>query len=61
MKAYVHIPSDGQNKLKPKPLECIFLGLEKGLKRCTLWDLKKKKKVLTRIVIFNERLGSKRC
>lgn len=31
-KVYIHIPSNEQNKLKPKLLECIFLGFEKGVK-----------------------------
>src|SRR4051812_38769855 len=47
-KAYVHIPSDERNKLKPNSLECIFLGFEKGVKGYRLWDSKNKKKVLNR-------------
>ena len=58
-KAYVHIPSDERNKLKPKSLECIFLGFEKGVKGYMLWDPKNKKKVLSRDAIFDERLGAK--
>jgi len=57
-KAYVHIPSDERNKLKPKSLECIFLGFEKGVKAYRLWDPKNKKKVLSRDVVFDERLGA---
>src|SRR3954466_783308 len=57
-KVYVHIPSDERNKLKPKSLECIFLGFENGVKGYRLWDPKNKKKVLSRDVIFNERLGT---
>ena len=39
-KAYAHISKDEQNKLKPKLLECIFLGFEKGIKPYKLLDLK---------------------
>jgi len=42
-KAYVHIPRDEWNKLKPKSLECIFLDFEKGVKGYKLWDSKNKK------------------
>ena len=31
-KAYVHIPSDEWNKLKPKLFECVFLDFEMGVK-----------------------------
>jgi len=58
-KACVHIPSDERNKLKPKSLECIFFSFEKGVKGYRLWDPKNKKKVLSRDVIFDERLGAK--
>ena len=58
-KTYVHIPSDEWNKLKPKSLECIFLGFEKGVKAYRLWDTKNKKKVLSKNVRFDERLGAK--
>ncbi|XP_020259152.1 topless-related protein 1-like [Asparagus officinalis] len=57
-KAYVHIPSDKRNKLKPKSLEYIFLGFEKRVKVYKLWDPKNKKKVMSRDVLFDERLGA---
>src|SRR5436190_10643897 len=58
-KAYVHIPSDERNKLKPKSLECIFLGFEKGVKGYRLWDPKNKKKALSKDTIFDERLRAR--
>jgi len=45
--------------MKPKSPECIFLYFEKGVKGYRLWDPKNKKKVLSRDVIFDERLGAK--
>ena len=45
--------------MKPKSLECIFLGFEKGVKGYRLWDPKNNNKVLSRDVIFDEKLGAK--
>ncbi|KAK0602606.1 hypothetical protein LWI29_035187 [Acer saccharum] len=53
--AYAHIPSDERTKLKPKSLECIFIGFEKGVKGYKLWDFFNKKKVLSRDVVFDEK------
>ena len=53
--AYAHIPSDERTKLKPKSLECIFIGFEKGVKGYKLWDFVNKKKVLSRDVVFDEK------
>ncbi|CAL9023524.1 unnamed protein product [Prunus brigantina] len=52
--AYAHIPSDEKSKLKPKSTHCIFLGFEKGVKGFKLWDINKKKKVVSRDVVFDE-------
>jgi len=53
-KAYAHISRDEWKNLKPMSLEFIFLGFEKGVKGYRLWDLKNKKKVLSRDVVFDE-------
>ena len=53
--AYAHISSDERTKLKPKSLECIFIGFEKGVKGYKLWDFVNKKKVLSRDVVFDEK------
>lgn len=56
-KPYIYIPSDEQNKLNPKSIECIF-RFEKGVKEYKLWDPKNKKKLLSRVVILMNDLES---
>ncbi|KAI5311863.1 hypothetical protein L3X38_041036 [Prunus dulcis] len=53
--AYALIPSDERSKLKPKSLECIFIGFESGVKGYKLWDLVNQKKILSRDVVFDEK------
>ncbi|BFG24560.1 hypothetical protein CerSpe_108340 [Prunus speciosa] len=53
--AYALIPSDERTKLKPKSLECIFLGFESGVKGFKLWDPVNRKKILSRDVVFDEK------
>jgi hypothetical protein len=52
--AYAHIPSDARTKLKPKSLECLLIGFEKGVKGNKLWDIVNKKKMISRDIVFNE-------
>jgi hypothetical protein len=52
--AYVHIPSEERSKLDPKFRQCVFLGYEKEVMGYKLWDLKTKKAVINRDVVFDE-------
>ncbi|KAI5339245.1 hypothetical protein L3X38_018517 [Prunus dulcis] len=54
--AYALIPSDEKTKLKPKSLECIFLGFESGVKCFKLWDPVNQTKILGREVVFDENI-----
>ncbi|CAL2237111.1 unnamed protein product [Prunus armeniaca] len=47
--------SDERSKLKPKSLECIFVGFQSGVKGYKLWDPVNQKKILNRDVVFNEK------
>ncbi|CAL9020949.1 unnamed protein product [Prunus brigantina] len=52
---YALIPSDERTKLKPKSLECIFLGFESDVKGSKLWDPVNWKKILSRDIVFDKR------
>src|ERR1044072_5849323 len=53
--AYVHISSEDQSKLDPKSRRCIFIGYNKGVKGYKLWDPIKKKVLISRGVMFDEK------
>ncbi|CAL9005189.1 unnamed protein product, partial [Prunus brigantina] len=53
--AYALIPSDERSKLKPKSLECIFIGFESGAKSYKLCNPVNHKKILSRDVVFDEK------
>ncbi|CAL9005295.1 unnamed protein product [Prunus brigantina] len=53
--AYALIPSDERSKLKPKSLECIFIGFESGAKSYRLCNPVNHKKILSRDVVFDEK------
>ncbi|CAL2225287.1 unnamed protein product [Prunus armeniaca] len=47
-----------RTKLKPKSLECIFLGFENSVKGFKLWDPVNWKKILSIDVVFDEKTMS---
>ncbi|CAL2253803.1 unnamed protein product [Prunus armeniaca] len=53
--AYALIPTNEISKLKPKSLECIFIGFESGVKGYKLWDPVNQKKILSKDVVFDEK------
>ncbi|KAI5343926.1 hypothetical protein L3X38_011802 [Prunus dulcis] len=53
--AYAVIPTDEASKLKPKPLECILLDFQRGVKGYNIWDPVNMKKKLCRDVLFDEK------
>ncbi|CAL2229053.1 unnamed protein product [Prunus armeniaca] len=53
--AYAFIPSDEKTKLKPKFLECKFLGFESSVKCFKLWDPVNRKKILNIDDVLDEK------
>jgi len=49
--ACYHVKED---KLSPKARKCGFVCFKKGVKGCKIWDLKDKKIILSRDVMFYE-------
>lgn len=56
--AWAHIPKQLRRKLDFKATNCIFLGYMNNGYR--LWDVKDKKVIISRDVVFNEKLNKKR-
>ena len=54
--AYAHIAGDERSKLDAKSRQCIFLGYQKGVKGFQLWDPKANKVVISKDVIFDEKV-----
>ena len=52
--AYIHIPKDERRKLDSKASKCVFLGYSNESKAYRLFDMVKKKIIVSRDVIFNE-------
>ena len=52
--AYIHIPKDERRKLDSKASKCVFLGYSNESKAYRLFDVVKKKIIISRDVIFNE-------
>ena len=54
-RAWSHLrSSQRRNKFDPKAIECVLVGYPDGIKGYKLWDLKKKKFLISRDVIFEE-------
>ena len=54
--AYTHIAREERSKLDAKFRQCIFLGFQKEVKDFKLWDPKANKVVISRNVIFDEKV-----
>ena len=52
--AYVHVPKEKRTKLDNKSERCIFIGYKDGLKGYKLWNLKTRKVVYNRDVVFRD-------
>jgi len=52
--AYVHVPEQKRTKLDDRSLKCVLLGLSEESKAYQLYDLIKKKIIISRDVIFEE-------
>ena len=52
--AYAHIPKDERHKFDPKAKRCIFLGYGENTKGYRLYDIVKKKVIISRDVVFDE-------
>ena len=50
--AYYHIKED---KLDTRAKKCVYVGFKKGVKGYETWDLKDKKFILNRDVMFDEK------
>jgi hypothetical protein len=50
----VHIPNEERWKLDPKSRQCVFLEYRKRVKGYKFWDLKAKKVLISRDVVFDE-------
>src|SRR3954464_4419626 len=53
---YMHVSSEERSKLDAKSVQCIFLGYQKGVKGFKLWDPKANKVVISRDVVFDEKI-----
>ena len=53
---YAHIVREERSNLDAKSRQCIFLGYQKGVKGFKLWDPKANKVVISRDVIFDEKV-----
>ena len=53
---YVHIPNEERSKLDAKSRQFIFLGYQKVVKGFKLWDPKANKVVISRDVVFDEKV-----
>lgn len=51
--AYAHVPKEIRQKLDDKAIDCIFMGYTNNSYR--LWDLKRKKIIISRGVVVNEK------
>ena len=54
--AYAHIAREERSKLDDKFRQRIFLGYHKGVKGFKLWDPKANKVVISRDVIFDDKV-----
>ena len=54
--AYVHINDQGRNKLDPKSKKCTLIGYDDDAFGYRIWDDENKKVILSRDVIFDERV-----
>jgi Reverse transcriptase (RNA-dependent DNA polymerase)/gag-polypeptide of LTR copia-type/Integrase core domain/GAG-pre-integrase domain len=52
---YAHVPDENRSKLDDKSERCIFVGYPDGTKGYRLYNLEKKKLVISRDVIFDEK------
>lgn len=57
---YVHISSEDRYKLDPKSKKCVFVSYTKCVKRFKLWDPMKKRMVIIKDFVFNEKLMFKK-
>ena len=55
--AYAHVPKERRTKLDSKTRKCIMMGYEPGTKAYRLWDPKQRCMIISRDVIFDERLN----
>lgn len=53
-KAFAHVPKEKRRKLDPKSIQCIMLGYCKESKGYRLWDVKSKRLLKSRDVVFQE-------
>ena len=54
--AYARIVGEERSKLDAKSRQCIFLGYQKGVKGFKLWDPKANKVVISKDMIFDEKV-----
>jgi hypothetical protein len=55
--AFAHIPDSQRTKLDDKSIKCIHLGVSEESKAYKLYDPEKKKIIISRDVVFEERKG----
>ena len=51
---FAHIPKDERSKLDPKSRKCVFLGYSSRSKGYRVYDLEKKKTIISRNLVFSE-------
>ena len=52
--AYAHVPDEKRSKLEDKSVKCIHIGYSEVSKAYKLFDLKKRKNILSKDVMFDE-------
>ena len=52
--AYVHVPNVNRRKLDSKTQQCLFLGSDNETKAFRLYDLARRKVIISQDVVFDE-------
>ena len=52
--AYAHVPKEHRSKFDAKAVKCTLIGYSEGCKAWRLWDMQRRRLIVSRDVVFNE-------